>query len=207
MNRRWIVAAAVLAVIVTLGLVSLALRSGDDDEPALGPDPEATTTTTSTTSTTTTTTIAPEDIEPLDDEALDIDREFSADSQAESTGPIGSTETTIPTDEGEVSIGGGEVPELVEDFPLPDGYEIQLASEVPGEVGFSGRIDGELADLVAFFDAELAAAGYEIVARQEVPGVLTVLTVDGPFEGDVVISEEPGGDGWTLVVALAEPAG
>ena len=157
-----------------------------------------------TTSTTTSTTTIPAEPEPED--GVDIDRAVPADAEAESTGPIGTTETTIPTEEGEISIGGGDVPELGDDFPLPAGFEVQLTSEVEGEIGFSGRIDGDLAELTAFFEAALPEAGYEIVEQQEVPDVLTTMSIDGPLVGDVVISQEPGTDGgWTILVALAEP--
>ncbi|MEM9464771.1 MAG: hypothetical protein AAGA90_05340 [Actinomycetota bacterium] len=138
-----------------------------------------------------------------DGDGFDVDREFSSDSEAENFGPIGSTETTIPTDEGEISIGGGEVPELGDTFPLPDGFEVQLTTEVEGEVGFSGRVDGDFDALVAFFEQRLPEAGYEIVERQVIDGVLSVFTVEGPLLGDVVVSEEPGGGGWTILVALA----
>lgn len=171
--------------------------SSDDAEPSTNAAPDTTST-----STTTTTTVAPE---PQPDESFDIDREFSPDSEAEALGPIGTTETTIPTDEGEFSVGGGEVPELGEDFPLPDGFEMQLTTEIEGEIGFSGRVSGELGDLVEFFDDVLPAVGYEITEREEVPGVFTVLAVDGPLTGDVVIAQEPGVDGgWTIAVGLAE---
>ena len=199
--NRWLIVGA-------LGLLLLAGCSDDNDTDE-GADAPATTTTVasvSTESTTTTTTIAPEDIEPVDDEGFDIDREVDPDAEAESLGPIGSTETTIPTGEGEISIGGGDVPELADAFPLPDGFEVQLTTEVPGEVGFSGRVDGELADLVAFYELELAEAGYTITERQDVPAVLAALSIEGPLDGDVVISEEPGaGDGWTILVALKDP--
>ncbi|MEM8704865.1 MAG: hypothetical protein AAGE98_00295 [Actinomycetota bacterium] len=183
--------------------------SSDDAQPAsttsapaeTAADDEVTTTTT----TTTTTTIAPEDVEPLDEEALDIDREFSSDSEAESLGPIGTTETTIPTDEGEVSIGGGDIPDLAAEVPVPPGFEVQLTTEVEGEAGYSGRVDGELADLIAFYEAALPEAGFEIVERQSVPGVLEVFSVEGPLVGDIVISEEPGGAGWSILAGLAEP--
>ncbi|MEM9517874.1 MAG: hypothetical protein AAGA37_01005 [Actinomycetota bacterium] len=209
-HRRRLIGAALAAIVVAL-VVFGAVRGGDDGggeagegaDDSVTPTPADATVTVTEPSPTTTAPVAPEDIEPLDD-AFDIDREFSADSEAESLGPIGTTETTIPTEEGEISIGGGDVPEQAGDFPLPEGYEVQLATEVPGELGFSGRVDGAFEDLVAFFEASLPDAGYEIVGRQEIPDTLAVLSVDGSFDGDVVISAEPGGEGWTVVVALAE---
>ena len=99
------------------------------------------------------------------------------------------------------------MPELGDEFPLPEGFEIQLTTEIEGEIGFSGRVTGELAELVAFFDEVLPAAGYEIVERQEVPDVFAVLSLDGPLVGDVVIGQEPGVEGgWTIAVGLAEPS-
>lgn len=161
------------------------------------------TTSTTSTSTTSTTTAAPE---PEPEAGFDIDREFDAESEAESLGPIGTTETTLPTSEGEISVGGGDVPELGDEFPLPEGFEVQLTTEIEGEIGFSGRVTGELADLVAFFDAALPAAGYEIVERQEVPDTFAVLSLEGALVGDVVIAQEPGVEGgWTIAVGLAEP--
>lgn len=188
-----------LTVIITAGCSD----GGEDATPEPTPTTVAAETTTTSTSTTTTTTEAPE---PEPEEGFDIDREFDSESEAESLGPIGTTETTLPTDEGEISVGGGEVPELGDEFPLPGAFEIQLTTEIEGEIGFSGRVTGELADLVAFFDEVLPAAGYEIVERQEVPGVFAVLSLEGPLVGDVVIGQEPGVEGgWTIAVGLAEP--
>lgn len=198
MRRRLIVGA--------LGLLLLAGCTNDADESAEETSTTTTVVASPTESSTTTTTIAPEDIEPVDDEGFDIDREVDPDAEAESLGPIGATETTIATDEGEFSVGGGDVPDLAEAFPLPDGFEVQLTTEIPGEIGFSGRVDGVLADLVAFYEVELPEAGYEITERQEVDGVLAALSIAGPLDGDVVISEEPGtDDGWTILVALVDP--
>lgn len=200
MNR--LLALGALAVLVTAGC-----SDGGEDatpEPTRTTVAVETTTSTSTTTTTTTTTVAPE---PEPEEGFDLDREFDSESEAESLGPIGTTETTLPTDEGEISVGGGEVPELGDEFPLPEGFEIQLTTEIEGEIGFSGRVTGELAELVAFFDEVLPAAGYEIVERQEVPDVFAVLSLEGPLVGDVVIGQEPGVEGgWTIAVGLAEPS-
>ena len=199
MNRLFALGA--LAVLAMAGCSG----GGEDATPESTSTTLAAETTTSTSTTTTTTTTAAPEPEP--EEGFDIDREFDSESEAESLGPIGTTETTLPTDEGEISVGGGEVPELGEEFPLPDGFEIQLTTEIEGEIGFSGRVTGELAELVAFFDEVLPAAGYEIVERQEVPDVFAVLSLDGPLVGDVVIGQEPGVEGgWTIAVGLAEPS-
>lgn len=193
-----------LAVILTAGCSG----SGEDSAPSSTTSTTTSTTTTeapttTSTSTTTTTTAAPE---PEPEEGFDIDREFDSESEAESLGPIGTTETTLPTSEGEISVGGGEVPELGDEFPLPDGFEVQLTTEIEGEIGFSGRVTAELVDLVAFFDEALPAAGYTIVERQEVPDTFAVLSLEGPLVGDVVIAQEPGvAGGWTIAVGLAEP--
>ena len=65
--------------------------SGSSGDAADGTDPEPATTT-----------IPSEDVAPVDEEPIDVDREFSSDSEGITTGPIGTTETTIPTDEGGV---------------------------------------------------------------------------------------------------------
>ncbi|MEO0493021.1 MAG: hypothetical protein AAF081_06365 [Actinomycetota bacterium] len=200
---------------LSLGALVVILTAGCSDaaDDQATPDPSTTrapvtssptTTTLSTTTTSSTTTAAPPEPEPV--EGFDIDREFDSDSEAESFGPIGATETTLPTSEGEISVGGGEVPELGGDFPLPDGFEVQLTTEIDGEIGFSGRVTGELAELVAFYEAELATLGYTIVERQDVPDTFAVLSLEGPLVGDVVIAQEPGVEGgWTIAVGLAEP--
>jgi hypothetical protein len=175
---------------------ALLLTSCADDA-----EPDARPTTTIADAATTSTTAAPEP-EPIG-EAADLDRTLPPETDVATLGPLGSTQTTIPTGEGEVSIGGGAVPASAGDFPVPDGLEVQITTETAEALGFTGRIDGELADLVGFFEDMLPAAGYEIIDRTAVPGVFTRLLLDGPLVGDVVISGEPGGSGWTIAVALA----
>lgn len=204
MRRR--AATLLFGVVVTLG--TGACSASDDDEEASEPaEPVSTTTAPVSSTAAVTTTIDPASIAPLDgEEGFDLDREIAPDAQAESLGPIGATETTIATDEGEIQVGGGDIPDLAAAFPIPDGFEVQITTEVPGEVGFSGRVDGELDALVEFYEAALAEAGYDIIERQDVSGVLAAMEITGPLEGDVVISQEPGRtDGWTILVALAEP--
>jgi hypothetical protein len=177
-------------------LGALALSACSDDT-----DPDTTPPTTIAVAETTSTTMLP-DPEPIGD-AMDLDRTLPPETDVETLGPLGSTETTIPTVEGEISIGGGEVPGSAGDFPVPDGLEILITTETADALGFTGRVDGELDDLVGFYEEMLPGAGYEITDRTATPGVFTRLLLDGPLTGDVVISGEPGGSGWTVAVALA----
>jgi len=116
-------------------------------------------------------------------------------------GPLGQTDAEFETEDGGVSIGDAEVPDAVSaSFPVPDGLDVQLASQAGDAAGFSGVTDLDFDDLVAFYDTELPAAGYESTQSQFVDGVVAVYDFDGPDgSGQVAISSAPGGGRSVLV--------
>lgn len=116
-------------------------------------------------------------------------------------GPLGQTDAEFETEGGGVSIGDAAVPDAVSaSFPVPDGLDVQLASQAGGAAGFSGVTDLDFEDLVGFYDTELPAAGYESTRSQFVDGVIAVYDFDGPDgSGQVAISSAPGGGRSVLV--------
>lgn len=132
------------------------------------------------------------------------DRPLPVGDEPEVLGPLGETEVEFETEDGLVQIGAAEVPDGVsDDFPIPDGLEIQLASQAGDDAGFSGISDLTFAELVAFFDAELPAAGYDSTQTQLTDGVVAVYEFDGPDgAGNIVISSAPGG-GRSVLVTFA----
>ncbi len=157
-----------------------------------------------------TTTEAPEasttlpPVEPEGD-ALDTDRVLeSSDGQAlpEELGPLGETERVIETNEGEISIGTGEVPEEVEEaLPLPDDFEVQLASDTATDLGFSGTTASSLEELTEMYDLAFADESYTLEDRQEIPGTIVVYEISSASaSGQVAVSATPGAEGSTILV-------
>ena len=116
-------------------------------------------------------------------------------------GPLGETEAKFETDDGLVQVGSAEVPAAVAaSFPLPDDIAVQLSSQSGDNAGFSGVTELGFDELVAFYDAELPAAGYESSRSQFVDGVVAVYDFAGPDgSGQVAISSAPGGGHSVLV--------
>ncbi len=116
-------------------------------------------------------------------------------------GPLGETEAEFETEDGVVQIGAADVPDAVADsFPIPDGIEVQLSSQVGAEAGFSGVTDMSFDELVTFYEMELPAAGYEFDRSQFVDGVVAVYDFEGPDgSGQLAISSAPGGGHSVLV--------
>ena len=123
----------------------------------------------------------------------------------ESIGPLGETELEVETDEGTVQIGTGEVPTGAAEVPLPDDFEVLLASETETDLGVTGTTALPFEDVVAFFDEALPTAGFEVTERTVQPGVFARFEVDAPPRaGDVLVSTTPGSDDTTITIALAE---
>lgn len=143
---------------------------------------------------------------PVPSPLSDLDREPPAAGEGpESTGPIGSTELEIETDEGTVQIGGGDVPAGADAFPLPDDFVLQLGSETETDLGFSGTTALGFAELVDFYDAGLVFAGYEITRRQVQGETFAVFEFESADQvGQVALSTTPGEDSRTILVAIAE---
>jgi hypothetical protein len=121
--------------------------------------------------------------------------------EPEVLGPLGETEAEFETEDGLVQIGSAEVPEAVADsFPIPDDIEVQLSSQAGTEGGFSGVTDMTFDELVAFYESELPAAGYELDRSQFVDGVVAVYDFAGTDgTGQLAISSAPGGGHSVLV--------
>jgi hypothetical protein len=123
--------------------------------------------------------------------------------QPEVLGPLGSTEIEIDTDDGSVQIGAGEVPDIVPDeFPVPDGFVVQLATDVGDQAGFSGTSQLGFDELVELYRTGLPEAGYEVTEGQFIDGRVAVFGFDGrDGAGQVAISSAPGGE-WSVLVTF-----
>ncbi len=154
---------------------------------------------------------------PTPRDAFDVDRpEVPDGSGAEATGPLGSTDLELETDEGSVAIGDAEVPELARDFPVPDGLEVQLASETATDAGFSGTAPGLVSNVAAFYRSALGEAGFSITQDTQVPSAedlpsgvqptVVLVQFESPTkQGDIAITPAPGSaELVSVIVAIAE---
>jgi hypothetical protein len=117
-------------------------------------------------------------------------------------GPLASTDLDVDTGDGRVQLGDdADVPDLVpSSFPVPDDLDVQLATETGAAAGFSGVTAVPLDDLVSFYLAELAAAGWTAETRQAVADTATVISFTGDAgSGEVAIAQAPGGGRSVLV--------
>lgn len=130
-----------------------------------------------------------------------VDRVLPVGDEPDVLGPLGETDVEFETDDGSVQIGEAEVPEVVgDDFPVPGGLDIQLASASGDDAGFSGVTDSTFDELLDFFEAELPAAGYDVVRSQFVDGTVAVIDFSGGSgNGQLAISSAPGGGRSVLV--------
>ena len=126
-------------------------------------------------------------------------------------GPLGSTELDVDTGEGTVQLGDADVPGLAGAFPIPDGLDIQLASETATDAGFSGVIEGSVATLADFYARGLQPAGFAIITEQRLPegaadedlsAVVFAFESDDQ-EGSVAIARAPGIGSASIVVTIA----
>ena len=145
--------------------------------------------------------------EAISDEPADLDRPPQpADSAGEATGPIDDADLELESDEGTVQIGGdAEVPDNVSaSFPIPDDFEVQIATAAGEDAGFSGVTSLSIAELVTFYTEGLDAAGYEITERQEIEDTLAVYSFErGDEGGQIAISDAPGGVGSSVLVTIS----
>lgn len=132
------------------------------------------------------------------------DRIIPEGDEPDVLGPLGETEAEFETDDGLVQIGSADVPDVVADnFPIPEGVDVQLSSQVGSQAGFSGVTDMSFGELVTFYETAFASAGYEFDRSRFVDGVVAVVAFDGPEgSGQVAISSAPGG-GRSLLVTFA----
>ncbi len=71
-----------------------------------------------------------------------VDRVLPVGDEPDVLGPLGETDVEFDTDDGSVQIGEAEVPGVVDDdFPIPGGLDIQLASASGDDAGFIGVTD------------------------------------------------------------------
>ena len=137
--------------------------------------------------------------------STDFGRTLPEGDESEVLGPLGETDVVVETEDGSVQIGSAAVPESIDgQFPLPDDFDVQIASE-EGEVsGLSGVSSLSFEDLVDFYAAELPAAGYAVDAGQFVEGVVAVYDFAGSQgAGQLAISSAPGGGHSVLVTFTA----
>ncbi|HSM66646.1 MAG TPA: hypothetical protein VK860_10100, partial [Ilumatobacteraceae bacterium] len=125
-----------------------------------------------------------------DDDATDVttarsmpegeDRIFPEGDEPTVLGPLGSSDSEFETEDGLVQIGSAEVPDTFADsFPIPDGVDVQLASQTGTQAGFSGVTDLTFVELVSFYETELPAAGYGVERSSFVDGVVAVFDFEG----------------------------
>jgi hypothetical protein len=124
-----------------------------------------------------------------------------AAAEPQGLGPLGSTEIEIDTGSGTVQIGDGDVPDVVPlEFPLPRDLDVQIASDLGDQVGFSGVSQLGFDELVALYRTGLSTGPFEVVAERIVNDTVAVFTFDGDAgEGEVAISGAPGGGHSVLV--------
>ncbi len=129
------------------------------------------------------------------------DRVLPVGDEPDVLGPLGETDVEFDTEDGSVQIGEAEVPEAVDDdFPIPDGLDIQLASSSGDDAGFSGVTDSTFDELLDYFETELPVAGYDVARSQFVDGTVAVIDFSGPSgTGQLAISSAPGGGRSVLV--------
>lgn len=129
----------------------------------------------------------------------------------ESLGPLGSTDVELTSEDGSVQIGSADLPGLAGGFPLPDGIELELASETATDAGFSGVAPGSVLEQADFFRVALPAAGFTIIEERRPTGdddpdpAVVLLTIESAdLEGEIAITSAPGGEGASIIVAIAE---
>lgn len=203
------------AAVAAIAVLVLGACTGDDADDATGDAEDISTTTVSPADGTTTTNAAPppgvtstsavtNTTTDVDDTMLDVDDTTTTvdPDDGVSLGPLGSTQVDITTDDGSVQIGSGTIPELAADVPVPDDLEVQLASASGDSAGFSGRTARNPAELADFYRTELPAAGFEIVDDQTLGSSIFIVFVRDGETGQVAVSETPGEDGATIIVAF-----
>lgn len=146
---------------------------------------------------------------PVPVEPSELNRPIPEEGNTTETfGPLGETEAEFETEEGDVQIGSGDVPEGASEFPVPDDLEVQLASETETDLGFSGVTATDFSELVTFYEEGIPAAGFEILSSEITEDVFAVFTFESDTQvGQVAISQAPGFDGWTVLVNLGDGVG
>lgn len=145
-----------------------------------------------------------------EDDAVDVERDeltvrtLPEGGDPDTLGPLGETEVELATGEGNVQIGSADVPgQVPESFPLPDDFDVKLASETDEAAGFSGSTALGFDAVVVFYEEGLADAGYEVEQRQFIDGTVAVFAFSGPEgRGDVAISSTPGGPGHDVLITF-----
>ncbi|MDW3212576.1 MAG: hypothetical protein R8G01_01150 [Ilumatobacteraceae bacterium] len=127
----------------------------------------------------------------------------------ESLGPLGSTDVELTSEDGSVQIGSADLPGLADGFPLPEGTELELASETTTDAGFSGVAPGTVLDQADFYREALPAAGFTILDEQRPtgaddpdPAVVLFTFESDEREGELAITSAPGGDGASIIVTI-----
>lgn len=132
-----------------------------------------------------------------------------ADSEARELGPLGSTDIDVDTGAGTVQLGDADIPDLASELPVPEGLDVQLASETETDAGFTGVAPGSVSDLGMFYRDALPARGFTITADSgDADGddaALVVLAFESNTQiGSVVITRAPGEAGTSVLVTIQQ---
>ena len=88
-------------------------------------------------------------------------------------------------------------------MPLPDDFDVDLASETPTDLGFSGTTALTFDEVVEFYRAQLPDAGFGVSDGASAPGTFQILDVtDGERSGSVLIATSPDTTDTTITIAL-----
>ncbi|MCZ7535891.1 MAG: hypothetical protein M5T61_08200 [Acidimicrobiia bacterium] len=111
---------------------------------------------------------------------------------------------------GSISIGGGEMPDELADFPLPDGAQVLSSYSGSGDTGGGSYVgvvaNGDYEEVAAGIESGLEDAGYTI-SNTYTAQANGVGTVSYTFEGDgttgtVSVMEDSSTEGFDLLISI-----
>lgn len=125
------------------------------------------------------------------------------DGGGRSLGALGDTELRLDTDDGVVQIGDGTIPVRASAIPMPDDRTVELVTETADAAGFTATSAATIAELAAFYRAELPLAGFDITSDERLGDAVQLSVVGRGAVADILLAEAPGGRGTTIVVAIS----
>jgi hypothetical protein len=140
----------------------------------------------------------------LPEDALDeLGVSQAPEAGGKSTGPLGQTSLALESDAGSLQIGTGTVPPAAVGFPLPEDFQVQLASETDDAAGFSGVSALSVDEVAEFYRSALPDASYAIVNDRSPSDGIVLMSFEGAgTSGDLAVSGAPSGDGTTIIVTI-----